>query len=86
MLVARAGRRTGWVRDVTGRGWEIDRLRGVGLSFRSDVVSGPGGRQILLADPAGNLIEGSWSHGRRPTIAGSTNCTACASPKCNVAA
>ena len=27
------------------------------LSFRSDLVSGPGGRQILLADPAGNLIE-----------------------------
>jgi catechol 2,3-dioxygenase-like lactoylglutathione lyase family enzyme len=25
--------------------------------FRSDVVAGPGGRQILLADPAGNLIE-----------------------------
>jgi catechol 2,3-dioxygenase-like lactoylglutathione lyase family enzyme len=36
---------------------EIDRLRGAGLSFRSDLVSGPGGRQILLADPAGNLIE-----------------------------
>jgi hypothetical protein len=27
------------------------------LSFRSDAISGPGGRQILLADPAGNLIE-----------------------------
>ncbi|QGN47211.1 VOC family protein [Micromonospora sp. WMMD558] len=36
---------------------EIARHRGAGLSFRSDVVSGPGGRQILLADPAGNLIE-----------------------------
>jgi catechol 2,3-dioxygenase-like lactoylglutathione lyase family enzyme len=36
---------------------EIDRLRGTGLSFRSDVVSGPGGRQILLSDPAGNLVE-----------------------------
>ncbi|MGC4877414.1 VOC family protein [Micromonospora sp. DT43] len=36
---------------------EIDRLRRAGLSFRSDVVSGPGGRQILLTDPAGNLIE-----------------------------
>jgi catechol 2,3-dioxygenase-like lactoylglutathione lyase family enzyme len=36
---------------------EITRLRGAGLSFRSDVVAGPGGRQILLADPAGNLIE-----------------------------
>jgi catechol 2,3-dioxygenase-like lactoylglutathione lyase family enzyme len=36
---------------------EIDRLRGAGVSFCSDEVSGPGGRQILLADPAGNLIE-----------------------------
>jgi catechol 2,3-dioxygenase-like lactoylglutathione lyase family enzyme len=36
---------------------EIERLRSAGLSFRSDVVTGPGGRQILLADPAGNLIE-----------------------------
>ena len=36
---------------------EIDRLRAAGLDFQSDVVSGPGGRQILLADPAGNLIE-----------------------------
>ncbi|SEH01330.1 Catechol 2,3-dioxygenase [Nonomuraea solani] len=36
---------------------EIDRLRGAGLSFESEVVSGPGGRQILLADPAGNLVE-----------------------------
>jgi len=36
---------------------EIERLRGAGLSFRSGVVSGPGGRQILLADPAGNLVE-----------------------------
>src|SRR5918999_1209318 len=36
---------------------EIDRLRAAGLDFHSDVVTGPGGRQILLADPAGNLIE-----------------------------
>lgn len=36
---------------------EIDRLRSEGLSFRSDLVAGPGGRQILLTDPAGNLIE-----------------------------
>ncbi|MEQ4209081.1 VOC family protein [Actinopolymorpha sp. B9G3] len=36
---------------------EIGRLRNAGLSFRSDVVAGPGGRQVLLADPADNLIE-----------------------------
>jgi catechol 2,3-dioxygenase-like lactoylglutathione lyase family enzyme len=42
------------VDDLDG---EITRLRGAGLRFRSDVVSGPGGRQILLADPDGNLVE-----------------------------
>jgi catechol 2,3-dioxygenase-like lactoylglutathione lyase family enzyme len=37
---------------------EVERLRAAGVSaFRSEVVSGPGGRQILLTDPAGNLIE-----------------------------
>ena len=36
---------------------EIDRLRAAGPDFRTEVVSGPGGRQILLADPDGNLIE-----------------------------
>ncbi|GIJ24210.1 VOC family protein [Micromonospora lutea] len=56
-------------RDATGPGGnrihlivddldtEINRLRDVGLTFRGDVVSGPGGRQILLGDPAGNLVE-----------------------------
>lgn len=36
---------------------EITRLRSAGVPFRSDVVAGPGGRQILLADPAGNIVE-----------------------------
>jgi catechol 2,3-dioxygenase-like lactoylglutathione lyase family enzyme len=36
---------------------EIERLRGAGVPFCSDVVSGPGGRQVLVADPAGNLVE-----------------------------
>jgi len=36
---------------------EISRLREVGVPFRSEVVSGPGGRQVLVADPAGNLVE-----------------------------
>ena len=35
----------------------IARLLAAGVEFRSDPVSGPGGRQILLADPAGNLVE-----------------------------
>jgi catechol 2,3-dioxygenase-like lactoylglutathione lyase family enzyme len=36
---------------------EVDRLRSAGLSFRNDIVSGPGGQQILLDDPSGNPIE-----------------------------
>ncbi len=36
---------------------EVDRLREAGLSFRNDIVTGPGGRQILLEDPAGNVVE-----------------------------
>ena len=36
---------------------EITRLRGEGVAFRNDVVTGPGGRQILVADPSGNLVE-----------------------------
>ena len=36
---------------------EIARLKGAGVAFRSELISGPGGRQILLTDPAGNLIE-----------------------------
>jgi catechol 2,3-dioxygenase-like lactoylglutathione lyase family enzyme len=36
---------------------EVDRLRAAGLPFRNDIVTGPGGRQILLDDPSGNPIE-----------------------------
>ena len=36
---------------------DVERLRSVGLTFRNDIVSGPGGRQILLEDPSGNPIE-----------------------------
>jgi catechol 2,3-dioxygenase-like lactoylglutathione lyase family enzyme len=36
---------------------EITRLKAEGVPFRNDVVSGPGGKQILVQDPSGNLIE-----------------------------
>lgn len=36
---------------------EITRLREAGLDFRNDVVTGPGGSQVLLLDPSGNVIE-----------------------------
>ena len=36
---------------------EVARLRAAGVKFRNDIVTGPGGSQILLEDPAGNLVE-----------------------------
>jgi catechol 2,3-dioxygenase-like lactoylglutathione lyase family enzyme len=36
---------------------EVARLRAAGVRFRNDVVSGPGGKQILIEDPSGNPIE-----------------------------
>ncbi|MEB3370360.1 VOC family protein [Saccharopolyspora mangrovi] len=36
---------------------EVERLRGEGVDFRNDIVSGPGGLQILLRDPSGNVLE-----------------------------
>ena len=36
---------------------EVGRLRDAGAQFRNDVVEGPGGKQILLQDPSGNVVE-----------------------------
>lgn len=36
---------------------EVTRLREAGITFRNDVVTGPGGQQILLHDPSRNLVE-----------------------------
>lgn len=36
---------------------EVVRLREAGVPFRNDVVTGPGGSQILLEDPSGNVVE-----------------------------
>src|SRR3954469_12287432 len=33
---------------------EVARLRKAGAPFRNDVLSGPGGKQVLLLDPSGN--------------------------------
>jgi catechol 2,3-dioxygenase-like lactoylglutathione lyase family enzyme len=35
----------------------VSRLRASGATFRNDVVTGPGGKQILLSDPSGNVVE-----------------------------
>jgi predicted enzyme related to lactoylglutathione lyase len=36
---------------------EVTRLRAAGATFRNDVLSGPGGKQVLLQDPSGNVVE-----------------------------
>ncbi|KRF12808.1 VOC family protein [Nocardioides sp. Soil796] len=36
---------------------EVERLGTAGLTFRNEIVSGPGGQQILLGDPSGNMVE-----------------------------
>lgn len=42
------------VEDLTA---EVARLTTGGVSFRNEIVSGPGGSQVLAIDPAGNLVE-----------------------------
>ena len=36
---------------------EVARLRAEGVSFRNEIVTGPGGKQILAEDPSGNVVE-----------------------------
>lgn len=50
----------GWNRiqlQVADIASEVERLRAAGLHFRNDIVTGPGGSQILLDDPSGNPVE-----------------------------
>jgi catechol 2,3-dioxygenase-like lactoylglutathione lyase family enzyme len=42
------------VEDISS---EVERLRAEGVRFRNDIISGPGGKQVLLEDSAGNPIE-----------------------------
>lgn len=36
---------------------KVQQMRLAGVPFRSDIVSGPGGKQVVLEDPAGNPVE-----------------------------
>lgn len=36
---------------------EVTGLRDAGAQFRNDVLAGPGGKQILVQDPSGNVVE-----------------------------
>ncbi len=50
----------GWNRihiQVEDLAAEVERLRGVGLKFRNDIITGPGGSQIVFDDPSGNPVE-----------------------------
>jgi catechol 2,3-dioxygenase-like lactoylglutathione lyase family enzyme len=46
---------------------EVARLRDGGAQFRNDVLEGPGGKQILLEDPSGNVVELFQPADRNPT-------------------
>ena len=50
----------GWNRIIVRTGTleaDVARLKEAKATFRNDIVGGPGGRQILLEDPSGNLVE-----------------------------
>jgi catechol 2,3-dioxygenase-like lactoylglutathione lyase family enzyme len=42
------------VKDIQA---EVARLRDAGAPFRNDILEGPGGKQVLLQDPSGNVVE-----------------------------
>jgi catechol 2,3-dioxygenase-like lactoylglutathione lyase family enzyme len=48
---------------------EVARLRAEGVSFRNQIVTGPGGKQILIEDPAGNVVELFEPAARAPVTA-----------------
>ena len=50
----------GWNRIhliVDDIGAEVERLTDEGVRFRNDIVTGPGGAQVLAIDPSGNFVE-----------------------------
>jgi predicted enzyme related to lactoylglutathione lyase len=50
----------GWNRlvlEVNGIEALVTGLKAAGVAFRNDIVTGPGGRQILCEDPSGNCVE-----------------------------
>lgn len=50
----------GWNRihiQVEDLAAEVQRLRENGIKFRNDIITGPGGSQIVLDDPSGNPVE-----------------------------
>jgi predicted enzyme related to lactoylglutathione lyase len=57
----------GWNRShliVEDLSAEVARLKAEGVKLRNDIVTGPGGSQVLIVDPSGNLVE-LFQPGRR---------------------
>ena len=56
----------GWNRfqlEVADLPGEVERLRAAGARFRSDILTGVGGDQVLVEDPSGNPVELFQPHG-----------------------
>jgi catechol 2,3-dioxygenase-like lactoylglutathione lyase family enzyme len=50
----------GWNRfslEVNDLPATVERLRAAGVHFRNDIVTGVGGRQVIVDDPSGNPVE-----------------------------
>jgi glyoxylase I family protein len=50
----------GWNRIIlptSGLEKDVEALKKAGVKFKNDITTGPGGKQILIEDPSGNLIE-----------------------------
>ena len=50
----------GWNRlviEVDDLATRVEELKRQGVPFRNDIVTGPGGRQVLCEDPSGNVVE-----------------------------
>src|ERR1700722_11981904 len=59
----------GWNRIVVETGnieGLVVALKAAGVAFRNEVISGPGGRQVLCEDPSGNVVELFQASSTRP--------------------
>jgi catechol 2,3-dioxygenase-like lactoylglutathione lyase family enzyme len=57
----------GWNRfqlEVDDLGAEVERLKAAGVAFRSEILYGIGGDQVLIEDPSGNAVELFQPHTR----------------------
>ena len=64
---------------------EVARLKAEGVKFRNDIVTGPGGSQVLIVDPSGNLVELFQARdGERAAATGPVGCYSSRSRKSRV--